>query len=231
MKSESRSWTYFGLSAAAAAVIAGLSYALFPRYHGALWLALYTIPSHMFVSPFPHEPALLYFSKTYSATLCALASTAGCLVAGMWDYWLFIPLMHHPRVRSKYEDVGLYQKSIRLFRKSPFWALVLAGATPIPFYPIKFLSLTDRYPLKKYLLALIVGRAPRYWAIAYLGYVFRFPNWSLVLLALAILVLTLVQSRRQAMKKRSASADLGADPMSEPVSLSAEPEKSRRSGT
>jgi len=193
----------FGVSATLLAVCSACVFFLLPGYHGVLWLALYTIPSHMFVSPLPHEPALLYFAKSYSATLCALASLAGCLVAGMWDYWLFVPLMHHPRVRSKYANVGFYQKSVRLFRRSPFWALVFAGATPIPFYPVKFLSICDRYPLKRYLLALAVGRTPRYWVLAYLGYVFGFPNWSLVALALMFVVFTVIQTRREGKKGKS----------------------------
>jgi ribonucleoside-triphosphate reductase len=192
----------FGASAAALSVCALLFYSLVPSLRGVLWLALYTIPSHMFVSPLPHEPLLLYFAKIHGATLCAAASLAGCLVAGMWDYWLFVPLMHHPRVRSKYAHASLYQRSVRLFRKSPFWALVIAGFTPFPFYPVKFLSICDHYPLKKYLLALIVGRTPRYWVLGYLGYVVRFPNWSLVLLALAFLAYTVVQSRREARKEK-----------------------------
>jgi membrane protein YqaA with SNARE-associated domain len=201
-----RNWAYFALSAALLVVGSTCFFVFLPHYRGVLWLALYTIPSHMFVSPFSHEPVLLYFAKAYSATLCAVASTVGCLVAGMWDYWLFVPLMHHPRIRSKYANVSLYQKSVRLFRKSPFWALVVAGFTPFPFYPVKFLSITDHYPLRKYLLSLFVGRTPRYWLIAYLGYVLQLPNWSLVVLALAILVFTIVQSRKEGNKKKTAEA-------------------------
>ena len=102
--------------------------------------------------------------------------------------------MHHPRVRAKYANFNLYQKSVVLFRKSPFWALVLVGLTPLPFYPIKFLSIGDKYPLKRYLLALVVGRLPRYWALAYLGNKFRFPIWSLVAIAVAILLVTIIKS-------------------------------------
>jgi len=231
VKQRSRNWLYLGLTAALLAGGSALVFLLVPRERGALWLALYTIPSHMFVSPLPHEPVLLYFSKQYSATICALASTMGCLVAGMWDYWLFIPLMHHSRVRSKYANAGLYQRSVRLFRKSPFWALVFAGLTPLPFYPVKFLSIGDRYPLRKYLLALLVGRAPRYWLIAYLGYVFRFPNWSLIVLALAFLAFTLIQSRREAKRKKSADADFPGDAPVESLNSSQGRAKSRRSGT
>jgi membrane protein YqaA with SNARE-associated domain len=167
-----------------------------PEQRGLVWLGLYTIPSHMFVSPFPHEPALLYYAKSHPAIWCAVASLVGCLVAGMWDYWLFIPLIHHPRVRAKYVNTGLYKRSVDFFRKWPFWALVIVGLTPIPFYPIKFLSIADGYPMERYLGALAVGRAPRYYAIAYLGYVLKLPNWSLVALALGLLAITLFKNRK-----------------------------------
>jgi ribonucleoside-triphosphate reductase len=69
--------------------------------------------------------------------------------------------------------------------------------TPLPFYPIKFLSISDGYPLKRYLTALVVGRTPRYYLIAYVGYVLNLPNWSLVTLALLILIVTLFKYYQQ----------------------------------
>ena len=206
MEPAKRNWVYLGLTAALLAVGSAYLFVTAPRFHGILWLGLYSIPSHMFISPLPHEPALLYFAKSYSAILCTAASTVACLIAGMWDYWLFVPLMHHPRIRSKYTEVSLYQKSIRFFRKSPFWALVIAGFTPLPFYPVKFLAITDHYPLKRYLLALFVGRTPRYWLIAYLGYVLQLPNWCLAALALLILVYTIAHSHRESKKKKARNA-------------------------
>ena len=196
MKKNGRNWVYFAVSAGIVAVSAVCVLWLFPRQRDMVWLALYTIPSHMFVSPFNHEWLLLLLAKTNPALSCAIASLIGCLFAGMWDYWLFVPLIHHPRVRSKYSKAGLYKKSVAFFRKFPFWALVIIGLTPLPFYPIKFLAIADHYPLRKYLLALIVGRTPRYYAIAYLGQVLKLPTWSLVALALVLLVVGVIESRR-----------------------------------
>jgi membrane protein YqaA with SNARE-associated domain len=206
LKPTAHNWAYFGLSAVMLAAASAVFFASLPAHRGVLWLALYTIPSHMFISPLPHEPVLLYFAKSNGAVSCALASTTGSLIAGIWDYWLFVPLMHHPRVRARYANVTLYRRSVGLFRRSPFWTLVLVGATPIPFYPVKFLSIADHYPLKKYLLALFVGRTPRYWLIAYLGHTLLLPNWSLALLALALFVFTAIQSRREGKKKEPAPA-------------------------
>ena len=196
MTQSARKWSLFALTAVVVLSGGALLLWSFPEQRGLVWLGLYTIPSHMFVSPFPHEPLLLYYAKSYPAIWCAVASLAGCLVAGMWDYFLFIPLIHHPRLRGKYVNTGLYKRSVDFFRKWPFWALVVVGLTPIPFYPIKFLSIADGYPMAKYLAALVVGRTPRYYAIAYLGHVLNLPNWSLVTLALGFLAVTLYKNRK-----------------------------------
>lgn len=198
MKKNGRNWLYFGVSAGIVAVAALLVWLWLPRLRDMVWLALYTIPSHMFVSPFNHEWLLLLLAKSNPALWCTIASLIGCLIAGLWDYWLFVPLIHHPRVRSKYSKAGLYKKSVAFFRKWPFWSLVVIGLTPLPFYPIKFLAISDHYPLKKYLLALIVGRTPRYYVIAYLGQVLRLPTWSLIALALVLLVVAILQNRKDA---------------------------------
>ncbi len=190
-------WRLFAATVPLVLIGAALLFWFMPDRRGLVWLGIYTIPSHMFISPFPHEPALLYYSKFYPALGCAIASIIGAIIAGFWDYALFTPLIHHPRVRSKYEQVGLYRVSVNFFRKSPFWALVVVGLTPLPFYPMKFLSISDGYPMKRYLAALVVGRTPRYYLIAYLGYVLNLPNWSLVTLGLVVLVVTLFKYYQQ----------------------------------
>jgi membrane protein YqaA with SNARE-associated domain len=184
--------------------LAGLVAVAAPGERGLAWLMLYTIPSHAFISPFPHEPVLLYYSKIYSPWACATASMLGCLAAAVLDYAFVLPLIHHPRIRRRYERARLYQRLLALFRRQPFWALVVAGLTPIPFYPIKFLSLASDYPLRSYLAALVVGRFPRYLALAWFGYVVQPPNWSLVLLALLFLVLGANEERRE--RRREAAA-------------------------
>ena len=173
-------------SAAAAFAVATPS-----EYLGLVQLGLYTVPSHVFVSPFPHEPVLLFIARTHGAVACALVSTCGCLVAGLLDYRFVMPLLHHPGVRSRYADLSVYKKSNHWFGKAPFWTIVVTGLTPIPFYPFKFLALAADYSPTRYMLALAVGRTPRYWVLAYLGHALQPPNWSLVLLAVVILGLAL----------------------------------------
>jgi ribonucleoside-triphosphate reductase len=183
------------LSLAGVHALAALVLVAAPQKRGLVWLMLYTIPSHVFVSPFPHEPVLLYYSKLFSPLECAAASMMGCLVAGVLDYALVRPLVQHPRIRARYEGSPLYHRLLAFFRRWPFSTLVLTGLSPIPFSSVKFLSLASDYQQRRYLGALVVGRFPRYLALAYLGYSLRPPDWSLVLLALLFLLVALVQQR------------------------------------
>ena len=161
------------------------------EYFGILQLGLYTIPSHVFISPFPHEPVLLGIARDHGAWACAAISTWGALVAALIDYRWTLSFVHKPGVRAKYVDAALYQKADRWFSKAPFLTLVVTGLTPIPYYPFKFLALASGYSRTMYMWAMVIGRTPRYWMLAYLGYVLQPPTWTLVLLAMVILGMAL----------------------------------------
>ncbi len=148
---------------------------------------LYSTFSHFLISFFPHEPALLYYAKFYSPLSIALVSTIGCCLAGLFDYWFLLPIVSHRSIRSKFERSRIFNRLITLFHKAPFWSLVVAGFSPIPFYPFKFMSITGGYPLWKYEAALIVGRTPRYFLLAWFGNVIQLPNWLILLLALLLI--------------------------------------------
>lgn len=177
---------------------------LFPDYYELIVFGLYSIPSHMLISPFPHEPALLYTAKYYSPTAISIAGTIGCCLAGIFDYWLLIPLLNHDVVRPKFEDKPLFRKSLAFFKKSPFWLLVIAAYTPIPFYPFKFLSIAGKYPIWKYEAALIVGRTPRYFTLALLGYALQPPTWTLIALFMVLILLPVANRLYARWKKKSA---------------------------
>ena len=177
--------------------VAALLLAAPGEYLGVVLMGLYTVPSHSFVSPFAHEPVLLYFARDHGAWALAAASTWGALVAALIDYRFARPLLHHPRVRPRYENAKLYRRSIHWFGKAPFFTLVVAGFTPIPFYPFKFLALAGHYPLGRYMLALAVGRTPRYGSLAYLGYVLQPPTWVLAVFMAVLLGLAVRQIARE----------------------------------
>lgn len=180
---------------------------LYPACRDLVLFGLYSIPSHMLISPFPHEPVLLETAKYFPAWQIGLAGTAGCCLAGFLDYWIITPLVNHRYIRPKLDNRRLFRKSLEYFYKFPFAILVFAAVSPIPFYPFKFLSIAGRYPLWKYQLALIVGRTPRYYILAVLGHALQIPTWVLAVTFVALLLSPLVKivvSRFR--KKRGAAA-------------------------
>lgn len=156
------------------------------RSRSYLYLAFYSIPSNAAVSIFPHEPVLLYFGKFANAWIAAGVATAGTVVAGWMDHTVFVPVLQMRALRG-YRDNRLYRKAVELYRRWPFLTLVLAGFTPLPFFPFKFLSFSTAYPMGRYLAALALSRFPRYLVLLWVGAVLEIPNWVLIALFLAIL--------------------------------------------
>jgi membrane protein YqaA with SNARE-associated domain len=112
------------------------------------------------------------------------------------------------------------------FLKYPFATLVVAGFTPIPFFPFKFLSFSIHYPLKKYLSALVVARYPRYFLLAWLGAVTDIPNWLLFAAFLLVINLYMIKALpalarklREAVRRRGSPATVGG--RSEPAGVEA----------
>ncbi|MGH7450748.1 MAG: hypothetical protein ACRENG_05350, partial [bacterium] len=62
-------WLLVTTIAGGIALIGGILIQAMPVNRQLILFGLYSIPSHMFISPFPHEPALLYTAKLYSPWL------------------------------------------------------------------------------------------------------------------------------------------------------------------
>ena len=143
-----------------------------------LYLAFYAVPANSAVSVFPHEPVVIWYGSQGSIWWTAAAAALGTLVAGYLDHSVFTPVMNLKGLTG-YKEKGWYQRAARLFGKYPFATLLVAGFSPIPFFPFKFMSFSVRYPLHRYLAALLAGRYPRYLVLALLGNVLQIPGWVL----------------------------------------------------
>lgn len=150
-----------------------------------LYLAFYSIPANTAVSLFPHEPVLIYFGKVANLWISAAAATAGTVVAGLMDHAVFVPVLNLQSLAG-YKEKPFYRKAIGYFMRWPFPSLVVAGFTPIPFFPFKFLAFSVHYPVRKYVAALVVARFPRYYLLALIGSTFPIPNWILILSVVVI---------------------------------------------
>jgi membrane protein YqaA with SNARE-associated domain len=137
-----------------------------PRYSQLAVYALYAIPAHLLISFLPHEPALWIAARLYPALVVASIGTAATVVAIVLDYWLIGWLVNHHLVRPVVQESRWFKFASRWFRKAP--ALLIAGSAlaPVPFYPVKIMAIAADYPLRRFIIALVVGRLPRFYFLA-----------------------------------------------------------------
>ena len=91
---------------------------------------------------------------------------------------------------------------VNLFNKAPFIALLIAGFTPVPFYPFRFLVVLANYPLIKYLLAVFLSRTPRFFLLAFFGKVLNLPDSLIVGIFIGIGVIIYIPLVKQYWEKR-----------------------------
>jgi membrane protein YqaA with SNARE-associated domain len=164
-----------------------------------LWvLFFYSFPSEFLIATVPHEPVLLYFGKFYHPLTVALVAIPSTLLTEMLNYSAF-KYITDLKIFSKLQEKKAVQKTVQFFNKAPFITLWVAGITPIPFYPLRFLVVLAKYPLPKYILAVFLSRFPRFIIFAYLGYKIQFPDYMLIALffiLIAIANIAIVRSLR-----------------------------------
>jgi membrane protein YqaA with SNARE-associated domain len=169
-----------------------------------LWvLFFYSFPSEFLIATVPHEPVLLYFGKFYTSLTVALVAIPSTLITEMLNYSAF-KYVTDLRIFSKLREKKAVQKTVQFFNKAPFLTLWVAGITPIPFYPLRFLVVLARYPLLKYILAVFLSRFPRFIILAYIGYKIQIPDYLLIALfvvLIAIANISILRSMRTRKRK------------------------------
>jgi len=154
-----------------------------------LWvLFFYNFPSQFIISTVPHEPVFLYFSKYHSPMVVTLVAIIGTLLTEMLNYSVFKYIVDLKKF-EKIEQTKFLKKVIAAFDRAPFFALWVAGFTPIPFYPFRFLVVFARYPITKYLLAVFTSRTPRFYLLALLGNAFTIPNYWLIIIFIVLIII------------------------------------------
>lgn len=149
-----------------------------PYVHQLLIIFFYSIPANCAISLFPHEPVLVWYGKTVNLWHLSTAATLGTILAAYIDYNFFTPVLNLS-YSVRYKSHPVYKKAHSWFYKIPFILLVIAGFSPIPFYPLKFMVYSSKYPCWKYMTAVAIGRYPRYYLLALAGFVFQIPNWMI----------------------------------------------------
>ena len=163
------------------AVVFTVTRYLFPQYSKLFILFLYSIPSQFIFPIIPIEPIIFYYSKNYSPLSVTLATLLGTLFAEYLNYMLVKLFLKIPKVDDLRKHRS-FKKTASYFLRAPFVSLVIAAITPVPFYPFRIIVPASEYSVNKYLLALIVGRTPRFYILAYFGYSVPLPNEIIIVL-------------------------------------------------
>jgi membrane protein YqaA with SNARE-associated domain len=175
------------------------------RHSKSLWvLFFYSFPSQFVLAAVPHEPVILYFGKFYPAWTTALVATAGTLITEIINYSIF-KVLADLKTFQRICAGRLIVRLVSLFRKAPFPTLWVAGLTPVPFYPFRFLVVLARYPLPLYALAVLLSRFPRFYILALIGHKFHIPDGLIAGLFLVLLALAVIPLLHDSLKPKPGS--------------------------
>ena len=167
-----------------------------------LWvLFIYSFPSQFLIPIIPHEPVLLYFGKFYSPLTVALVDIAGTMLTEALNYSVFKYIID-TSFFQKIHHTKSAAKVVELFNKAPFVALFVAGLTPVPFYPFRFLVVMAHYPIWKYLLAVFLSRTPRFYVLALLGRAIKIPDYLIIVIFIILIASVNIPLLRKFFKKR-----------------------------
>ena len=137
----------------------------------------YSIPGNSFIL-LPHEPAVIFAGTLYSPLWVALVGGLATIPASAIDHQLFSRAFRLKRL-AQVRDTRLFRLTARAFAVQPWWTIFVFAFSPIPFYPIRIAAPMYEYPATRYVTAVLVGRVPRYYLLAWGGdQAARFLSWS-----------------------------------------------------
>lgn len=142
--------------------------------------------------PLPTPPYVIALGKVFHPSIVALAGAVGNVIAAFVEYQLLLWLFSRTELQQRVETNHIFRRFSHYFRRMAFVCLIFTGFTPIPFEPFRFAAILARYNLPRYLLAVLLGRFPRYYLIALIGDQFQIPTRYLVILLIVSLIIPIV---------------------------------------
>lgn len=124
--------------------------------------SFFPIPVDVMLAP-------MVMANRQRAYYLALITTVASVVGGLIGYFIggfFFGYIEGWLQQSHYW--GSYETAVQWFADYGFWAMLLAGFSPIPFKVFTIAAGTVNMPLLPFLLACIVGRGARYGLVAFL---------------------------------------------------------------
>lgn len=168
-----------------------------------LWLCLLLFADGATLSVFT-TPLLLRFGHEHPPALVAglggLSSALGSALQLLFLRWALSS--RHPFMRRFAPSRDRVERALKGHPSASFLALVAARATPLPDAPLKIVAAAIGYPIPRYAVAVLLGSLPYYYALAWLGHEFRFPDWIIAAAAGLLLLGWLVDHVRRRARER-----------------------------
>lgn len=118
--------------------------------------------------PATYEPILMILGRLYPPLLVATVGTAGTLYVEFLNYHLYRRGLELDAAEGLREHATT-RKVVELFERMPFFTVWLCSWSILPYWAARFLSPLAGYPVKKHMLATLLGRYPKWWFFAALG--------------------------------------------------------------
>lgn len=164
---DRKNWFFALILTITVPVLVGLYFLLKGKFQ-LFALFLYTISANSFI-PFPHEPAVIYYGKIFSPFMVAMVCGLATCMSAWMDIMVLGTLFSYKKITEFKEKSRVYKIVEHYFNQTPFWTLVFAAFSPVPFYPFRVIGIISRYVRWKYVLSVFIGRTPRYYILAWLG--------------------------------------------------------------
>lgn len=183
-----RRWDLFIRSTAAAAAL-GIPLLLFvPGSVTLVWLAVLSLPANSPLSPIlpaAFEPLIMEAAKYESAVVVTLVATTAYMYMEYLNWHVYVWVFSWERM-SEFRNRRSIRWAMDHFARQPFWTVVVFAFTPLPFWAARSLAILHGYSIRRFMVATVIGRIPRFFAYAWLGGLIHVPTLWLV----AVVVVT-----------------------------------------
>lgn len=147
-----------------------------------VWLAVLSLPANSPLSPvLPtfFEPLIVQAAQWKPAWAVTLVGTAGYMYMEYLNWHVYARLLEHERLDGVRGNRWVTWGVAR-FARAPFWTTALFAFTPAPFWAARAFAILQRYPVRRFMAATLVGRLPRWYLYALFGSLVRVPTWVIL---------------------------------------------------
>jgi membrane protein YqaA with SNARE-associated domain len=152
---------------------------------------VYTVVACTFI-PLPTTPYVIGMGKVFHPGIVAFVGAIGNCLAAWIEYYALAWLFSKTELQQKIGGNWFFQKFARFFQRAAFACLVFTGFSAIPFEPFRLAAILIRYPMRKYLLSVFIGRIPRYYLVAIIGNIYQISNQYLMIMVILMITIPLI---------------------------------------